>query len=686
MTQMPPMSDNLRQLTSQTLNALTKRLVTQWLLPEKIATLDWMREEYYLPRESGSTYGPYNPDLVPHLWGILYALDAPSIHTVVVMKAAQVGWTFALIGYMGKRIDREPSGMLGLFPKEGDGRAFNDEKFAPTIKATPALSRKINLKTRKDGNRALYKSFVNGFIKIVGSNSPGNVKSTPAPVVFVEEPDDTSENVKDQGDAIELAKERLKRQRNSKLIIGGTPAVKGVSRVEEYTEQGTQRVLPVRCHDCGDLHVLDWEHVSWQEADETAIPHPVYGLQLPETAVYCCPHCGSIWDDWQRYQNTLNTAKAAKAAGDEFCGWVPTVENTGGIESFKELNELYAAGLPGITLVEVAQDDIKADNEAAKGDQSSRIVFINSKLGRPYEYDQGGPDLEEMDKRGEDYKELTAVGGGLVLVAGVDVQLAGRFAIRIWAMGYEEEAWLVYWGEISVDKAITDINDPAWKSLENLLFTPIEHKRGFKLHMSAVTIDSSDGQTSDQVYDWVKKQQRKGRKVMAGKGDSHDQGKREIFTKPRAIDTKGKNNTKSDRHGVQVYMVGTHKAKDLLIGEKGRYTLSGNGPGRRHWYKSVRDDFLAQTFSEIKAPNKKYRGKLTWQHKSGVPNEGCDCDVYALHASRSLHLHRKPLSWWEALEARLMQTDLFSTTEQPSSNASNHKTQSRADNARKLNG
>jgi len=82
-----------------------------------------------------------------------------------------------------------------------------------------------------------------------------------------------------------------------------------------------------------------------------------------------------------------------------------------------------------------------------------------------------------------------------------------------------------------------------------------------------------------------------------------------------------------------------------------------------HWYQDIRSDFLEQLTSEIKAPSRKMRGKLTWQPRSGVRNEGLDCKVYSLHASRAIKLHLMTPEKWEALEARLMQADLFTNTQ-----------------------
>ena len=645
--------------------AMMLRTGEKWRPPPKVATLEWLRDEFRLPDEGADLPGPYNPDYVPYLWGIFAALDDNDVPIVVMMKAAQIGWTFGLVGHIGKRIDTDPSPMILLFPKDGAAREFSDEKLTPSIKATPVLKNKIDVSlSRKSGNRALFKNFPGGFLKLAGSNSVSNVKSTPAPFVVVEEPDDTSENVKEQGDAIRLVKERQKRYRRGKLVLGGTPSVKGLSRVEEHIELSDQRVLPIVCHECEEKHVLDWANVTWVTAD-SGPRHPVFGLAQPDTAAYACPHCGSIWDDWQRQQNVINTVKQAAADGDPMFGWVPTVQTSGGVVGFKELNELYVC-IPGTKLADVVRDYLEAQHDADKGDESGLIVFQNSKLGRPYEYQSNAPKVDELEARAEDYPELTVPEGGLVLTAGVDVQ-HDRLAVVIDANGRDEESWTIFWGELPAKTTTVDIHDPVWDALDQLLFTPRPHVSGFTLGMSAVSIDCSDGQTSDAVYHYVRTRQRRG--VMAAKGSSNDYGTREIFSLPRKVDHKTK--TKASKYGLQVYIVGTQKAKDLLIGDRGRITLEGHGPGRMHWYKDIRADFYEQLTSEIKAPHRSVRNKKVWQQKSGVRNEGLDCKVLSTHAARSIKLHIHPPKWWDALEQQMKQAELFKQPEQPATETKN---------------
>ncbi|MEJ1409382.1 MAG: terminase gpA endonuclease subunit [Candidatus Sedimenticola sp. (ex Thyasira tokunagai)] len=654
-------------------------------LPD-IPTRQWAKEYFRLPEEGADLPGRYNPDYVPYMWGIFHALDNPAVSVVVLQKAAQIGWTFALIAFLGKRVTRMPSAILMLFPKDGAGRDFEDEKLIPSIKASPELADVMDVSTsRKAGNRAGHKKFAGGFLKMVGSNSASSVKSTPSPLVIVEEPDDTNDNVKDQGDAIRLARERLKRFRRSKMVLGGTPAVKGLSRIEENINISDQRVLPIVCHDCGDVHVLNFEHVKWIES-ETGPAHPVFGRADPDSAVYVCPHCGSAWDDWQRQQNILNTCRAADESGDPWCGWVPTVETSGGVVGFKELNELYVC-MPGTSLADVVRDYLEAEHDAANGDESARIVFQNSKLGRPYEYRGEQADEESLRDAALDYREMVVPDGGLLITASIDVQ-HDRLALtmRVWGRG--EASWLLTWRELATDNTAVDKNDAVWTALDEVVFSAIPHVSGMQMFVSAVSIDSSDGATNDAVYHWVRTRQKRHRRVliMAVKGSSMQQDP-EIFSTPRAksIDHRNPNRqTKADRHGVKVYIVGTNKAKDWLAGQ---LKLEATGSGRFHFFADVRDDYYKQITSEVKAPHRSIRNRRVWQLKSGRRNEALDCEVYGLHAARALRVHLMTPEKWDDLEHRLMQADLFTDQHQAQEQTQTPaKKRDRAALANKLNG
>ena len=253
---------------------------------ENVPTVQWLNTEFHLPDEAGDITGQYSLDYVPYFYGIAAAVDDEKIPLIALMKAAQIGWTYFLVGCFGKRIDVAPCNMIGMFAKDGDARQFGDEKLVPAIEATPALREKIDTSSsRTAGNRSNFKKFKRGFLKLVGSNSPGSVKSTSSVgFAVVEEPDDASDNVKQQGDAISLLKERLKRKKNSKFMIGGTPSLKGLSAIEEEIDLSDARVLPIECHECGESHVLNFDNVSWIDIDSDHSEHKIFGRAAPDTA------------------------------------------------------------------------------------------------------------------------------------------------------------------------------------------------------------------------------------------------------------------------------------------------------------------------------------------------------------------------------------------------------------------
>jgi phage terminase large subunit GpA-like protein len=624
---------------------MMRRVAKKWAPPPKLTTTEWANRYRYLAAESSALPGKYSSALTPWVVGMHEALDDPRVYKVVCQKSAQIAWTDGVLNnWLGRIIDIDPSPVIGLFAKNDAAREYGQEKLGPMVLATPRLRDKMDVATsRKDGNRALFKKFPGGFLKLVGSNSPSNVKSTPAPRVFVEEPDDAAENVGKQGDAIKLLEERTKTYHRRKIVFGGTPSIKTISTIESAYLGSDQRKFYVPCHECGDEHVLAWENVSWQI--EPGRQHAIFGDALPDSAVYACPHCGAAWDDHHKNRNVRNGC------------WIATAEFRG-VAGFY-INEIYSP-FPGSRLARLVERYLEAQHKLDQGDDTDMIVFVNSALGLPYEYKSNAPGRDDLAARAEDYAELTVPAGGLALTAGVDVQ-HDRLAVQIWAWGRGEESWLVYWGEIAAKVNTIDKNDPVWQDLDKLLFTPIPHEHGYRLITQAVSIDSGDGGTNDAVYHYARARQHRG--VMATKGLSADYGQREIYSLPRKIDHKNK--TKAAKYGLQVFTIGTHKAKDLLIGDRGRLSLTGRGPGRMHWYKDVRADFYDQITAEVKAPHRSIRGKLIWQPRAGVRNEGLDCAVGALHAARSIKVHVMGDAQWDALEAKLKQVDLFQAPTQP---------------------
>lgn len=621
--------------------------------PPKILPSQWAEQHRVMP-EGSAIEGRFRFGITEYLRDIVDATVDKRVQRVVCRKSAQIGWTDGVVlNSIGYRIDLNPSRQLVLLPRTKAAIEFNSEKLEPMIEGSPRLASKVNLVRRSEGNRQQFKTYPGGFVKLIASGSPGEVKSTSAPVVFVEEPDDCNLNVKGQGDSIKLAEERVKAFHNALIVIGGTPTIKGVSAIDSEIEKSDQRLFHVPCHHCGEAAPLQWENLRWSKDD--ARPHPVYGKHHPESARYTCPSCGGEWTDAERVRNVRRGK------------WIPTRQFTG-IAGFDGLNELYSP-FKGARMPRIVEKYLDAWKAHLRGDDAKLITFWNSSLGRSYEYRSETPALTELQERGEEYAELTVPQGGLVLVLSVDVQ-GNRLAVTVWAYGRDSETWLVYWGEEY--GAPADRTDGVWAWLDEMVDREYPHVSGVALHVKAVSIDSSDGQTNDAVYDWVRSRRSSAAKVMAVKGRSTGEG--EIYSAPssRSIDP-GPSGSKASKYGLKVYMVGTEKAKDLILGytaEGGRIKRSdrlpdgsvrtGRGPGRMHWYADVRPDFLEQLAdSEVKVPGPK--GKRVYKLKAGRRNEALDCAVYAEHAARSLRLHLATDAVWSSHERALEQAAKLDT-------------------------
>lgn len=584
------------------------------------------------------------------------ALDDPRVTTLVGRKSAQIAWTDGVVmNYIGRRIHQDPCAIVVMFSTDKAAKAFNREKLVPAITDTPVLAERIPVhKTRDPDNGHDFKGFPGGFIKLVGSNSPDGVKGTPAPVVIVEEPDDSAGNVKGQGDAIALLGERIKTFRRRKIIFGGTPTIEGFSKVEEAYAASDQREFWVPCPSCDELQLLVWSQVTWSR--DPALRHEVYGDAVPDSARYCCAHCGSLWTDREKNQ----AVRDAKRRGG---GWRASAAFNG--TAGFSINELYSP-FPGSVLAELVRKRLRAEHALARGDDRLMRAFRNSTEGRAYAYSSTIPSAKVLQDRAEHYAELTVPRGGVVLTAGVDVQ-HDRLAVVLRAWGRGEESWLVWWGEIygrtlvlrwGEDGGIDREASGAWAELDELLGGAFPHAGGGFLRVRAASIDSGDGQLTDTVYSYVRRRQARG--FLAIKGDGRDP-KRDIFSPPKlSIDVNGRH--KPHPSGVRPYLVGTNVAKDLIFGvdaQGGRIKLQGDGPARLHWYRTVRPDYWDQITAEVKVPHKTIPGRKVWACQAGRRNEATDCEVYALHAARSLKVNLWTEARWEAEEAALRQPTLF---------------------------
>lgn len=640
---------------------LMQEVVRGFRPPPLITPAEWAERYRRMTSLESAFIGRFSFVLTPFFRWLLERWYDPAVRKIVCRKSAQVGWTQSVISnVLGFIMHVEKTTCVVMFPKEGLARNFDREKFTPMVEATPELNAILPTRSRMKDVTTLFKSFPGGFTKFVGSNSIGDVKSTSARRLVIEEPDDCNLNLRGQGDSIKLLEERGKTFRDVKILVGGTPSVKGVSSIDDEYELSDKNRWMVPCPHCDVYQALEWEQVRWAEDAEMA--HPVFGRSRPESAKYCCASCGVLWDDVEK---TAAVQRGRPEPQSEFRGVVGL-----------DINELYSP-FHGSRLPLLVERYLIARHEEAKGELGALIAFWNTALGRSWEFKADLPDEDTLAERGLDYEPMTVPAGGLLLTMGVDCQ-HNRLAIGMRAWGRGEESWLVLFDEL--DGNVVDLDDDCWMKLDELVFNRYRHACGNSIQVRAVSIDSGDGTTAETVYRWVRTRAQRARDagvvLMAIKGSTD--AKAEIFSKPRSVIDTNRRNTKAARHGLAPFMVGVSRGKDLLLGDQGggRLKLEGEGPGRFHWYRSVRADYLEQLTAEVKVPIRDIQKagamralartgllRRVWVLRRGRRNEALDVEMYALHAARSRKTHLMREEHWQALEAALRQAPLFDAAE-----------------------
>ena len=216
------------------------------------------------------------------------AISDDKIENIVVMSCAQIGKTEMLLNLIGYHIDQEPAPMLVVQPTLDMAATFSRDRLSPMLRDTKCLSSKVKDPRSRDSGNTLYtKQFDGGHITLVGSNSASGLASRPIRLVLFDEVD--RYQVTTEGDAIDLAKKRAATFWNRKFVMVSTPTNRGSSRIEAAFEETDKREYHVPCADCGEHQVMRWANVHWEAGK-------------PETAVYHCEHCGTLWDDAARYR------------------------------------------------------------------------------------------------------------------------------------------------------------------------------------------------------------------------------------------------------------------------------------------------------------------------------------------------------------------------------------------------
>ena len=438
--------------------------------PPDLTCSQWADQYRQLSAESSSEPGQWKTH--PFQRAVLDAISDPRVRRVVVKACTQVIKTEAILNGIGYFAHMDPGPILVLQPRDADAKAFSKERIAPMIRDTPALKDIFaEGKGRVADNTIEQKMFRGGMLAIASAGSAANMARRAIRFLFCDEVDKNVDTT--EGNAIALARKRLATFRHrAKEILTCSPTYEG-SEIDRAYSQSDRREYYVPCPKCGHMQSLMgafYKQVRFCEFGTVE--------ERAASARYHCIACDAPWTEAGR--------KAAVERGEWRGG------DFNGVAGFW-ISELYS---PWKTLAEIVHDFLtKKDNP------SELQTFVNTSLAENWVEKGEAPEWETLSARREPYDPGTVPAGGLLLTVGVDVQ-RDRVELETVAYGRNRESW-------SVDYQIIPgrISDPEVRAtLEAYRASTFTHESGAELPISRMFIDSGDGTTTNDVYEWVRTQ------------------------------------------------------------------------------------------------------------------------------------------------------------------------------------
>lgn len=575
----------------------------QGLMPDPNLTLDdWSNKFRKLSSKSAAEPGPYRIDRTPFLIDIAKELS-PSSPTkeVIFIKPAQVGATELALNFIGYIIHLTPGPVMLVEPTENLCRKISKQRLDDMIETSPELSKRVGESKSRDAENTIFeKGFMNGYLFLVGANSPANLRSVPVKFLILDEVDEYPLDVSNQGDPVQLATARTTTFPRGKVFMLSTPTLEETSRIWKEYLKSDQRKYFVPCPHCGHKQILTW-------------PNLVYDESNPENVSYKCESCTALIEERHKTLMLKNGEwRSTSVASDK--------KKVG-----FHINGLYSP-LGWLSWATIVNEFIDS-----KGDDTKFKAWVNTRLGEPYRDELTQKlNASALKERVENFNLDFLPKEIILIVAGCDVQ-GDRIEVSFWGYGFEDEMFALRHVVIFGDPSKPEI----WRQLDSVLdTTKFEHEIYMPLSVRCAAIDSG-GSYTHECYQYTR--ERKKKKYIAIKGSSRDDSP--LIARPKKVDINYKG--KSLKSGAELNMLNVTMIKDILLprwrhGEK------------VHFHASLNDDYFDQLTSEKKVVKiKNGQPKYVYVRDPNKRNEALDCAVYSWGALAFLKRGYNPGKFYE---------------------------------------
>lgn len=604
-----------------------------------MALSEWAETFFKLSAEASHTTGQWVA--YPFQRGWMDAFSNDDIEEVTVRKAKRVGYTKTLLAFIAYNAVHRRRKQALWQPTDDDRDSFVKTEVEPMMRDVAALQAVV-VKGKEDTIK--LKVFLGSMLHLLGGKAARAYRRITVAVAMLDEADAFDQKVEKSVDPVAGARGRLEGAPFPKFIAGSTVRVDGISHIQHREVSANARMFyNIVCPHCDVEHPLIWggkkfaHGFKWDGSDTATVRH-------------LCPHCrGSITQaDYLRIWDA-GALWVSECGAYRYDHHLRVWTDGQGVvikpPRHVAFSEVWTAYSPQREWSDIVREFLEAKTKADAGETGPLETFVNETLAQYWKVAFDKADEHALAARAESYALRTVPQGGLVLVAGVDVQ-DDRWELVVWAIGRGEEMWAIDYRVVYGNPA----DEREWEEkVEPELGRSYQHASGQFLKLEAVAIDTQ-GHFTHQVYNFCRTRER--RRVFAVRGDP--QSSKMVKGKATIQDVNWRG--KVLKRGVRLWYVGTDTAKDLIYG---RLMVTQPGPGYVHFSRELPTEFYLQLTAESRMPVRTARGlEYRWVNTKRARNEVLDCTVYAIFCTHQLELHTYPDRSWARLELGL-QPDLF---------------------------
>jgi phage terminase large subunit GpA-like protein len=397
----------------------------------------------------------------------------PWVREVWFCGVDQMSKTNTMLSCLGWSIEHAPGNIFYQMPDEASSDKIMDGKINAMLKGSPRLARYLS--PRADDTSLSKTSLINGVTVLPAwSGSLSSTATFSALYTFTDELD-KCKMVGKEASPVDRIKKRTRNKRFGKHFFASTPA-------GQWIYEGTMAcaqvwVLAGRCPECGELIVMDEDHVVIP--DGTTLDD----IQAdPSIIEYACSACGSLWDE------------AARAVAHERGDWVCI--KGGNLAKPSSVGFLGPAfPLPELPLVDIAKVILKARG----GDLSAKRDLAHGIKAVDYEDTQSDRKEDAILRLCDDRPAGVVHPETDILTIHIDTQDKGFwYEIRGWQYG-SLTSWLVKAGYVPSVRA------DDFSALDKLLFEDRYFDAVRREYRISYGIIDAMGHRTAEVYAWCKR-------------------------------------------------------------------------------------------------------------------------------------------------------------------------------------